>query len=462
MRKILTLLLAFAVTTTAMGQGRLGGLLNKTKEAVSSEVKSDNKANSGNSIYVSNLTGSNRNDGTKAKPYKNLQKAIDNAQAGDLILVAQGNYFGMLNSGNIVIDKPLTIMGGYSDDFSTRDILKYRSMVQPDATSNGTAKGGGTIQIKGTHGGEVVIDGLLIDRGNSVAYNPAGEGKPEGVESPRMQPIGTAGIGGANLEEKVYTTETSLIYLDNPTCNITVRNCAFVNSPNYGIRGMFKGKIEIDNCIFINIRMAAVEISGSYANQFSEIRFTNNTVLFSWSRLRDLTDMGYGFRYMNGIHSYLDHNIIGCSIFSGLDRCRVESNAAKEREKITTCENSLFFLNKQADICLPGGGMFLRVWVKDFEDVEQLAEVDGNKSVSDPSIFNGVLNEPYLKGFINAAYREETTFDPNSAANVFRQAMGMNMQGSINSSVTMFANRYPFEDALKLFGAVQGYGAQLP
>jgi hypothetical protein len=40
--------------------------------------------------------------------------------------------------------------------------------------------------------------------------------------------------------------------------------------------------------------------------------------------------------------------------------------------------------------------------------------------------------------------------------------MGMNMQGTIDSSASMFANRYPFEDALKLFGAVKGYGAQLP
>ena len=60
------------------------------------------------------------------------------------------------------------------------DILKYRSMVQPDATSNGTAKGGGTIQIKGTHGGEVVIDGLLVDRGNPLPITPAGKGKPRG------------------------------------------------------------------------------------------------------------------------------------------------------------------------------------------------------------------------------------------------------------------------------------------
>jgi hypothetical protein len=40
--------------------------------------------------------------------------------------------------------------------------------------------------------------------------------------------------------------------------------------------------------------------------------------------------------------------------------------------------------------------------------------------------------------------------------------MGMNRTGTIQSTVTMWANRYPLEDAIKLFGAVEGFGAQLP
>jgi len=37
---------------------------------------------------------------------------------------------------------------------------------------------------------------------------------------------------------------------------------------------------------------------------------------------------------------------------------------------------------------------------------------------------------------------------------------GMNLQGAMSSSVTMFANKYPWKDALLLFGNVKGYGAQ--
>jgi len=102
----------------------------------------------------------------------------------------------------------------------------------------------------------------------------------------------------------------------------------------------------------------------------------------------------------------------------------------------------------------------MRISVDQFEDVDQLAKVAGNKSLTDPAVFKGVINEPYLNGFLNASYQETTNVDPNSPANQLRAAMGMNIQGTMQSSATMYANRYPWQDALKFFGAVQGYGAQ--
>ena len=414
-------------------------------------------------LYVSSENGNNRNDGSKDKPFKNIQKAIDDAPDGATIYVAQGNYYGLLNKGTINITKPVKIYGGYSADFTTRDVLKYPTMVQPTAESNGSQDGQGTVQIQVRKAGsEVVIDGLIFDRGNSIAYNPKGEGKPEGVASPMMQPIGTAGIGGPDLTEAgIQTTQTSQIYLDNPQCNITISNCAFINAPNYGIRGNFReGKALITNNIFINNRMAACEIPGSDAQKNVAIEFTYNTVLFSWSRLKDFADMGYGYRYMTGADSYVHHNIIGLSTFSGLDRTRVDSNAAKEKQRVTTAEHNIFFLNKQTDLTMPGGGMFLRVKAEDFDDVEQLAAVEGNKSLTDPAVFKGKINEAYLNGFISATYKETTDYNPNSAANTFRSAMGMNQVGTMQSSATMFANRYPWQEALALFGALSGYGAQ--
>jgi hypothetical protein len=56
-------------------------------------------------------------------------------------------------------------------------------------------------------------------------------------------------------------------------------------------------------------------------------------------------------------------------------------------------------------------------------------------------------------------YSEKATLDADKL-NALRQAVGLPQQGTIVSKVDMFGNRYPLEDALKLFGAIDGKGAQ--
>lgn len=441
-------------------------------------------------FYVSATTGGNKKAGTSADmPLKNIQKAIDKASAGDVIKVAEGNYFGTLDCGAIIVDKEVTIEGGYSTDFKERNVLKHPTTIMPTAASNGTVGSTNTLGNQGTMvitikstdpynnarkmaqiKNKVRIDGLIFDRGNSIAYRVKADktdaGWPDGIETPMMQPIGTEGKSGVNLEvEKVFTVESAEIYLANPQPTyayaLEIENCAFLNAPNYGIRGNFYGKATIKNNIFVNVRMAAVEIPGSNANEVSEIRFSYNTVLFCWSRKKDLEDMGYGYRYMTGAHSYVDHNIIGCTTFAGLDRTRIDSNKTKENARQTHATNNMFFLNRQADLTLPGGGMYQRIWNNQFDDVDQLQETDGNKDL-DAKALKGVIDEKYLDEFLHINYTETASVDRNSAANQFRAAMGMNIQGTISSKVTMFANRYNHDKALKFFGAVAGYGAQQP
>jgi hypothetical protein len=415
-------------------------------------------------LYVNSATGNNRNDGTKESPFKNLQKAVEKATEGATIYVAEGNYFGTLDKGNIIVTKPIKIYGGYSSDFATRDVLKYCTLVQPSPESNGTAgPEQGTFVIKVDKvDTEVVVDGLIFDRGNSISYSAKGEGKPEGVECPMMNPIGAAGIGGADLTKtNVLTKQTSTFYITATKADITIRNCVFLNSPYYGIIGSsMSKKMTIENCVFIGNRFAAIEYAGAAGAYNTQVYFKNNTVLFNWSRLKDYLDLGYGFRFMPQTDAHVENNIFGLSIFSGLDRGRSDSNKTKDAARICTSVNNVFFLNKLGDLAIPGGGNFMFVKAEDFDDVEQLTTVKGNQTLTDPAVFKGVINEPYLNGFLAASYKETTNVDPNSPANQFRQAMGMNTQGTMQSSASMFANRYPWRDALKFFGAMQGYGAQ--
>jgi hypothetical protein len=65
-----------------------------------------------------------------------------------------------------------------------------------------------------------------------------------------------------------------------------------------------------------------------------------------------------------------------------------------------------------------------------------------------------------LKGFASLKVVRSSNFDANSAANQYRQAHGLNMQGTETIRVSMYGNRYNFDKAMKFFGAKSGYGAQ--
>ncbi len=94
-----------------------------------------------NTIYVDDTAASGGN-GSQASPYDTIQLAIENADPNDTIIVAAGAY-----TGNIVIDKPLTLQGAGS---GTTTI-----------TGNQGGTELGTIQISGGVN-DVTIDGFEI------------------------------------------------------------------------------------------------------------------------------------------------------------------------------------------------------------------------------------------------------------------------------------------------------------
>lgn len=388
-------------------------------------------AANGPTYYVSAATGSNRAEGTLEAPFKNIQKALEVAPEDAVILVAEGNYFGTLRSGNINVEKPVTILGGYNDSFTERDILKYRTTVRPNVASNETQNGKGTLQIRVRRPEtKVIVDGLLFDRGWSIAYDLDDDNTPAGILSPRMQELGEAGMGGEKLDEETKTAQTAMIFLDNCQSEVEIRNCAFVNAPDCAIKGSVGAITILENNVFVCVRKAAVEITGSLLARNADIHFFHNTVLFVWpSADGEDGELGFGFRFMNGANGFLDHNVLGCCSLAALDRCRVETIKEKEAQKVTSAEYNVFFQNPLGDIALPGGDRPLLVEVRDFEDVDQLTGVRGNRDVSDSTIFDGALDEAYLAGF---------------------------------HSGKLYMNRYDFDKALALFGAVEEFGAQRP
>lgn len=423
-------------------------------------------------LYVNAATGSNRNDGSKASPIKDLQKAVDVAPEGAVILVSEGNYLGNLDRGYVKISKYVSVIGGYSNDFSQRDPLKYKTIIQPGADAGGTNANNGLLDIyvRGKRDGVIMIDGFILDKGQMnryVSLSPtdprftAPEGCETGILNPPGMPIGQPSMRGAT------SVSNQLIHGDVEG-NLIIRNCLFLNGSHFGIQmGNIGGNWEIYNNVFLVNRMAACEVRSMNRNPGeATVEFHHNTVMFSWRRdwAPDSKDMGYGFRYMTGIDADVHHNIFGCNDFSGLDRTYVDSDKSKEAARKTSAWENLFFNNIEADLTMPGAGKFMRVFARQFEDVEQLIKYEGNREMNEGELkqLAKYVDEAYIKAFLTMKGSSAMQYNPNSSENQLRGALGMNPRGTSQFTVTMYANAYPFEKATQLFGALKGYGAQKP
>ena len=421
--------------------------------------------NSGEKFYVS-ASGSNKNTGrTPDSPYKNLQKAIDEAKDGAVIYVAEGNYLGTLNQGYIDVNKYVSIVGGYKSDFSARDPYAFPSYIQtsPDNVSTNGTKALMNINVTGSRTNTVLIDGFGFDLGYQNLYatpdtKDPRNGCPEGCETGRICAVGE-GLGASGSTGGAAQAHQLMHGVFEG--HLVVRNCVFANGVYYGIQMMSKGgSWEIYNNVFCANSYASCQVDSMTkdANQ-CYVDFHHNTVLFTWCRTKVMEDMGYGFRLMSRVDCDVHDNIFGCSNLGAMDYTHHDSNKAIDALRKIRINNNQFFMNK-ADLILPSKSfMWLYVMSGDFDDVEEFEQLDGNVELSDQNFANKI-SAPYLKGFAQIEKMASSSFDRNSAANLYRQAHGLNMQGTEIVRVSMYGNRYPFNETYKLFGALRGAGAQ--
>lgn len=482
---VISLILAFSFT--AQSQSVLKKLGNQVKNAAQQQVGQTEKAKDisqeekpkaisqgeipqgTKTLYVS-ANGSNRNNGSISAPIKDLQKAIDEAPEGAVIMVAEGNYLGYLDQGWVKLNKYLSIVGGYSADFSQRDPLKFRTTMQPGPETIKTSGNQGVMDIRvvGKRNGVVLLDGIIFDRGKinlylAPIYDDERAAAPEGCETGRILVVGES--PAVPFLQPAGMTSAFQLISGEMEGNLTIRNCVFANGYHFGIQMAIKGgHVDIYNNVFIANRMAACEIRGGLAlPNTCSMEFHNNTVLFTWCRTKVMEDMGYGFRYMTGMDADVYDNIIGCSNYGGLDRAYVDADKSKEAKRVTSAWNNLFFGNRNGDMVLPsGGGGWTFVLAKNFEDVNQLTKYENNREMNEAEVkaISSKIDAPYLKGFIGITGSQTSSFNPNSSLNQFRSALGMNMQGTETVRVSMYGNRYPFEKIFELFGAIEGIGAQ--
>jgi hypothetical protein len=385
---------------------------------------------------------------------KNIDKAIKRAKPGDTIRVAGGVYSGTFDIGYLECNKPLRLIGSFSPDFSARDINRHPTVFQPDNKSGARSRKP-LIRFSGQIDGSL-LDGFVLDMGGRNAYHNR-DGKPQGLETGMLLlPPKKTGGQMATVTESCLSIPSSARGGD-----VTIRNNVFLNSAKFGIQaGLRSGTLKILNNVFVANRMAAIEVYGTCRSTggpktvslCGEVEIGHNTILFSWSRTKEMMDMGYGIRIMKKLKYNIHHNLIGGNILAGVDHSRFNP------DKWIKLDHNIFFVNKKAAMeYSPASNTKLNLKVDQFEDLE-LASCRGNQNRIPKNL---VIDKAYLEGFLNSRYTERTDYNPDSPANQWREILGLNKQGKLTSRVSMYANRYGLKKALKLFGSVKNCGCQI-
>lgn len=410
-------------------------------------------------LYVSLSTGNNKNDGkTPATALKNIFKALDVCEAGDVIHVAEGNYHGKMNCGGLEMKKPVSLICGYSPDFAERSPMRFPTMLRPTNKMVPTVPAQGMLKIDLPNipaDSTIVIDGMIFDQTDANSYHGT-EGKPEGFSEGMLTLPPAKGT-----KPNVSLAKDMLYAKTNGT--LVIQNCLFLNGSNKNaslLIGHKSGQVKVLNNVFIGNRMLSCGVSTTNGQPYQvEFEFAYNTVLFTWTRTKALDTMGYGLRSEAGVIANIHNNIIGLNTIAGWDNTKGDPSKKK-----ITLDNNIFFLNKaDGQVTMNNTPMGFNVADDSFDslaDMDGMESVEGNQSLSDPSLFANILDPVYLNAFLSLTVSETTDYDPSSPENQFRAALGINTVGKISTKVSMFANPYPYDSAVKFFGAVPGFGAQ--
>ena len=483
--------LVLATGVVADAQINLKGLKEKAENAAKKSVESvtgtgNNTGNNSQSSSVANAVKSAASSAIPAGKGKTFYVSVSTGSArADVIYVAEGNYLGNLDRsyiesgrfGNATQEKDrgkfISIYGGYSPDFSERNIIKYVTKLQPkEQTFIAPLMNINARRPNGYTGpeGNVVIDGLVFDFGENNLYCVANvdleiTGTPnEGVLTGRFVEPGA----NPNCPKEGYANGDEYGLHMDVEGNVRISNCIFVNCRDYGISALMgKGHMEICNNIFISCRYSACQVKGNVKDAdipLVSLDFHHNTVLFTWTRTKAFEDMGQGFRFMNGIRTINVHNnIFGCNSNCAVERVYYESNAAMEKEKISNLYDNYYFANRRDLEIASSGAASISVPAARIEEAEQIGpKYEGNMEMPENEEFINAIDKSYLEGFMNLTIISSQSYNANSAANQVNRIFGLNQQGTETVRPSMYCNKYPWEKAKDLFGKVNNYGAQMP
>ncbi len=341
----------------------------------------------GNAFARDFYISSERGKGKKAtikKPAKDLGNIIKKLNPGDTVHIAVGIYMGKGSNGCDVIKVPVSIIGGYSQDFSARDPWgKFKTVFAGDNRTK-NYKVGSRLMIdlkkyeyhKG--GGKdmpgIVIDGIIIDQGPQSRYKDDAKTLLVRKASPKTGENPTPDRGAL----KIIAGRTKN---RSGAWGITVKNCVIMNSaPTQGamsISGYRNSKVTIHNNLVINNTgtgiYAGSKWSGSDEKSAPVFTITSNTVLFT--EKYDAFAQGFSgnsFKNDATVIAELSNNVLAFADRNGIQ---------KQGKWPLLLKDNIVVGNVQADYWETSGDQ--KIEIENIEDEAEYLHEDSTGNLSD-------------------------------------------------------------------------------
>ena len=418
-------------------------------------------------FYISAARGKGKS-ATKEKPASDLGNIITKLSPGDTVHIAAGTYTGKGDNAADVIPVPVSILGGYSDDFATRDPWGAHKTILTGDNKSKNYKVSPRLHIdlnryhfhpNGDAMPPIVVDGLIIDQGPQNRYKDAAKTLLVRKANPKTGENPTPDRGAL-----IITVARSKNLAGK--WNVTVRNCVIMNSaPTQGalaVSGYQNSTITIDNNLVINNTGTAI-LAGSMwqgddAKAAPKFAITHNTVLFTEKYDAFVQSFsGNSLKIDTAAVATVANNVLGFADRNGIQ---------KQGKWPLLLQNNLIVGNVGTDYWEAVGDQ--KIELKDIEDEAEYLHADSGGNVA------AKITVPVSAEWAKL-YAGRTIIDRNAAEadvkaqktklNALRSILGLPLQaGALEADSPVWLPLMKVDDALKAGQAKYGgkYGCAKP
>jgi len=391
--------------------------------------------------FVHGATGKGK-DASLEKPAKDLGNIISRLEAGDVICIAEGEYLGRGKRGVDDINIPVSVIGGFSADFTARDPwgahktiftgehnsknFETQTRLSIDSTKTATrlaeARGEPTKHT-------IIVDGLIFDNGPRNYYKDASESLIVRKGTPTDSP--TPESGALSISTGVNST-------------VIVRNNVATNfAPTEGVFSLFGGKgakVTVENNVAINNTGSGFRLGTSFTgDDIPSYDFKNNISVFNQKHTAFGTFGGSGIMLESSTSVEITNSVFAYNDNFGVDNTK--------RSKDLVFNENIIAKNAKADFV----EFDIEMAYDDIEDEADLVD-EASDNIDKAPAFK--VSEQW-----GAYYTSRTIIDRNAAeadvkvvdswTNDVRGLFGWNLQGTdLDVDSAVWLPRLKLEDAM--------------